>query len=971
MQPEDPQPLDLDEALDDPELAVIAAAILDGTPIDWTSAAANAGSRHADTLRRLRVLADVAGLHRSLTPSGSNGDADLSPSSNGVGGQWGPLAIGECIGSGAFGEVFRAWDTRLDREVALKLLRRLETGESGSTVIEEGRLLARVRHPNVVTVFGAERIDGRVGIWTEFIHGQTVAAWVRARGRLEIPEAVGVALDVSRALAAVHGAGVVHGDIKAQNVLREPGGRIVLVDLGTGRELVHERAHALGGTPLYMAPELWTQTTPTPVSDLYSVGVLLYYMLTGKYPVRGATADEIREAQAEGRRVRLRDERDDLPEALVGIVDRALDPDSTKRFGSVDDLGGALARLQGELSRPPGRRALMLGAVSIAILLAAAAVALSISDGFRRLVGFPAGAAAQVPAAESRSEVVHAPPLQWGRPSRDGRYLPYSDWANGDLWLWDRVTGDELRATTAGRATFSLASPNGRQLAYEWAAGGGQFELRVINADGSGLRTLVPAGIATRYTPLEYSLDGTRLLCFLDQRDGRRDLALIAADGAIQVVERFLENVPDNASLSPDARFVVYARAQAPTIPSRQRWRRMFIAAVDGSGPRDLLPGDTAQADDRSPLWTRAGDVVFISNRGRSSHVWLIDVEDGMARGEPSIVARGVDPTAVLGLTDDGAFFHMLQKDEFDVYLIGLDPVSRRIEGQPARINPEEAGLHVGGSWSPDGLSFMYVDRKANALKVKSLQTQVSREIKALSWIGNAAPRWSPDGRVAIVRGVNLRNEPGIFSIHLESLETTLLVPFSERDDSNYGGMVEWTRDRSAIRYFHRPRGIVRRETASNGERVVIPAADIGPLSRVRFATSPDEKWLFFGGQLKDGGTVFKLGREGGAFQEVRRFPNTVIFQHWSVDGQEVYLVGEAAGEDAYHLLAMPPISSTVRDLGALPGWSLANIQIAVRADGRQVAYTQGVNSQTLWVVEHFLPTPAMRAVEAGAAERD
>jgi serine/threonine-protein kinase len=161
--------------------------------------------------------------------------------------------------------VYRAWDPRLDREVALKLIR--EQGPRhdsvGSLVIDEGRLLARVRHPNVVTVYGADRIDGRVGLWMEFVRGRTLEAVLRDHGPFGAQEAALIGLDVCRALSAVHKASLIHRDVKAQNVMREAGGRIVLMDFGTGREELEGRRAELAGTPLYIAPEIFASAPAT------------------------------------------------------------------------------------------------------------------------------------------------------------------------------------------------------------------------------------------------------------------------------------------------------------------------------------------------------------------------------------------------------------------------------------------------------------------------------------------------------------------------------------------------------------------------------------------------------------------------------------------------------------------------------------------------------------------------------------
>src|SRR4029077_3820250 len=190
---------------------------------------------------------------------------------------WGPLRMLERVSEGAFGAVYRAWDTRLDREVALKLLRRRDWSDAGdeSFVIHEGRMLAQVRHPNVVTVHGADRIAGHVGLWMEFVHGRTLEDLVRERGPFGAGEATLIGLDLCRALSAVHRAGLMHRDIKTQNGMRGDGGRIVLMDFGTGLEHTsasNHEASSVAGTPLYMAPEILDGHEASIQSDIYSVG---------------------------------------------------------------------------------------------------------------------------------------------------------------------------------------------------------------------------------------------------------------------------------------------------------------------------------------------------------------------------------------------------------------------------------------------------------------------------------------------------------------------------------------------------------------------------------------------------------------------------------------------------------------------------------------------------------------------------
>ena len=196
-------------------------------------------------------------------------------------------------------------------------------------MLREGSLLAKVRHRNVVVVHGVERSDGFVGLWMEFINGRTMEDELRARGPLSAEEATPIGVDLCQALAAVHGRGLVHRDVKAQNVMREEGGRTVLMDFGAGTELATglRKPLDMAGTPLYLAPELFDGQPATRASDIYSLGVLLYRMVTREYPVEGADRSQIERAHRDGRVKRLRDVRPDLPSEFIQTVERALSPD--------------------------------------------------------------------------------------------------------------------------------------------------------------------------------------------------------------------------------------------------------------------------------------------------------------------------------------------------------------------------------------------------------------------------------------------------------------------------------------------------------------------------------------------------------------------------------------------------------------------------------------------------------------------
>ena len=335
--------------------ADLARAILDGDPIDWPVIESGVSQADRPLLDQLKVLARVADLHRHRPAPDP-------------GAHWGHLRVAERLGAGAYGVVYRAWDTRLDREVALKLLP--ATGDAAgraSAIIEEGRLLARVRHPNVVTIYGAEQIDDRIGLWMELVEGKTLEQLLDDGKTFTPAETCHIGVELCRAMSAVHAAGLLHRDIKAHNVMLAADGRVVLMDFGTGRELDDQPAGPAAGTPLYLAPEILLGAPASVRSDIYSAGVLLHRLMTRQYPVTGRTLHELRSAHERGDRS-TPSSGTDVPRRLRQIVERALDRVPERRYESAQTMAGDLATLAPR-ARPRARWLAAIGAAASLVLV--------------------------------------------------------------------------------------------------------------------------------------------------------------------------------------------------------------------------------------------------------------------------------------------------------------------------------------------------------------------------------------------------------------------------------------------------------------------------------------------------------------------------------------------------------------------------------------------------------------------------
>ncbi len=256
------------------------------------------------------------------------------------------------IGEGAFGEVYRARDELLGRDVALKIpLPHLRFSRSArESFLREARALARVRHPNVLTIFGVlELEDDQLVLVTEYVRGDSLESSLARHGPLPAREVARIGISVCRALRAVHEAGLVHRDLKTANLLREENGRIVLADFGLGLSREHhgetsDDAGRIAGSPLFMAPEQVRGDGVDERTDIYTLGVALYHLVTGHYPVVRDDLHELLRAIEVEEFQPPHQLRPDVPRTFTSVLAKALAKDPRQRFQNAREMERALTR---------------------------------------------------------------------------------------------------------------------------------------------------------------------------------------------------------------------------------------------------------------------------------------------------------------------------------------------------------------------------------------------------------------------------------------------------------------------------------------------------------------------------------------------------------------------------------------------------------------------------------------------------
>jgi eukaryotic-like serine/threonine-protein kinase len=272
----------------------------------------------------------------------------------------GRYALEELVGSGGMSSVYRAHDELLDRDVALKVLHRSYGADADAVARfrREAQAVARLSHPNVVTVIDRGEEDGNQFIVFEYVKGVTLKEHLVRSGRLPVDEAVRIAIDVGEALAYAHHRGIVHRDVKPQNVLLNGNGAAKVTDFGIARSVDLDKGVTQTGTVVgtgdYIAPEQASGQPVVPASDIYGLGCVLFELLTGSPPFAGSGFVDVAMQHIHAPVPSVRERRPDVPPRLAAAVERALAKDPADRFDSMDAF---VAELRASSSARPDEAA--------------------------------------------------------------------------------------------------------------------------------------------------------------------------------------------------------------------------------------------------------------------------------------------------------------------------------------------------------------------------------------------------------------------------------------------------------------------------------------------------------------------------------------------------------------------------------------------------------------------------------------
>ncbi len=626
----------------------------------------------------------------------------------------GSYEILSIIGAGGMGEVYRARDARLDRDVAIKVLAPDLARDLAalSRFEREALSVAKLSHPNILAIHEFGRQGEMAFVVTELVDGETLRARL-AGGPLSPRRAAACAQQIARGIAAAHARGIVHRDLKPENVMIGRDDHVTILDFGLAKPIapvltdetrvarVQTTAGTVLGTFGYMAPEQVRGLEIDHRADIFALGAVLYEMLSGERAFKGETAADTMSAILSKDPPDLDLDRLSIPSGLDRIVRRCLEKAPELRFQSATDLAFALDAAS-SASSSGARAAITAGAPrargawlpwSLAAVAAAAAIATWL---FRPGPEAPALWQRFTPVTEAAGEE-NSPAI-----SPDGGTVAYVMRANGRWGVYGQRVGGRNATPIVTDPERDLGgpaySPDGASIAFhEIDSDGGIF---VAGATGESARRLTDFGFDPAWSPdggaIAFTTEETR-----DPSSRQTDSALYVVEAAGGAPRRLVDGDAMQAAWSPSRRRIVYW--------SNTNGQRDLFTVAAGGGARVQLTDDPAI--DWAPVWAPDGrSVYFSSDRGGAMNIWRIAVDEatGKAAGAPEPVTNGVQASAAWPrLSKDGSRLAFRSRVKaVNPVAIPFDPLTLRA-GAP-RVLDGSNNIRVPSDVSPDGSEIAY-----------------------------------------------------------------------------------------------------------------------------------------------------------------------------------------------------------------------------------------------------------------------
>jgi serine/threonine protein kinase len=858
----------------------------------------------------------------------------------------GAYKILSALGAGGMGEVYRARDTKLNRDVAIKVLLPAVANDPDrlARFSREAQVLASLNHPNIAHIYGIED----AAIVMELVEGEDLAQRI-SRGPIPLDEALPIARQIAEALEAAHDHGIIHRDLKPANIKVRPDGTVKVLDFGLAKAVdpaagssatamnsptlsIHAtEAGVILGTAAYMSPEQARGKAVDKRTDIWALGCVSFEMLTGQRAFQGDDATDTIVAV-----VSKEPDWSALPPAVSAhirkLLQRCLEKDPKRRLDSaaairieIDDAPNLP-----NLPNPPNPPNLPW---AVALVAALAAVAATSALVWR---GPPVTTDIATPPM-TFSRLTMQPGLPTGASlSPDGKWLLYVNAATGnpDIYLQATTGHTSINLTKDSTATdvMPVFSPDGESIAFRSSRdGGGIF---IMGRTGESVRRLTQRGFNPVWFP-----DGKQVV-FATEGGGNvetrgdlpSELWIVAAAGG----EPRLLFTGDAVQprVSPHARRIAFWGLPAAGDPKRfsGNTRDIWTIGVDGSNPVRVTED---AANDWNPVWSPDGRwLYFLSNRAGSMNLWRIAVDEtsGAPTGEPQALTVPATYIRDFSLSADGRLaMYVTSAPTSNIARVRFDVGSATVQGpfEPLTSGTREFILQ---GVSPDGRQLA----TTNGVREQEDIYLMGSDGRGLRQLTNDPGRnrqvqWSPDGTHLYFYS----DRSGNMELWIVNQDGSGLRQLTTSDGTFYPSP---TPDGSKVAALsmnpHRVHLYHARDFSKPAEMLPAMPSDVVPAGTIIQDWSPDGKMLLFtnsGGPL-----VYSV-----ATRTYRRIPMGNVFPSWLPDSRRLLI-------SSGRLSVFDLMSGEQRDVFAIPGEGIGSGQVS--RDG-YLYFTRGTSSGDIWTV--------------------
>ena len=871
--------------------------------------------------------------------------------------QLGRYEIRSHIGAGGMGEVYLARDTQLERTVALKLLPADVASDQQrmQRFVQEARTASALNHPNIITIYEIGEFDSTHFIATEFIDGLTLRQRM-TKARLRMGEALDVASQVAAALSAAHAAGIAHRDVKPENIMVRHDGYIKVLDFGLAKPterqaslvdteaatkmLVNTSPGMVMGTVSYMSPEQTRGYALDARTDIWSLGVVLYEMVTGRVPFAGETTSDVIVAVLDREPLPLSEYLPDAPPELQRIVRKALRKDREERYQSVKDMLVDLRALKQELefedkldrSLPPDGR-------SGTIYKTTSGQSLRVAFDTNREIVAQTQTLGPPRSTSSAELIIHEIKRHKGGAILAASIISlialsligfivyrvarsHADSAAMRPFQSTRIS----RLTSTGNSVDVAISPDGKYIAHV-VNDGAQLSLWVRQVATTINKQLV-APVASEYHGVTFSPDGNYVYYVKGERNKPlNELFQVSVLGGDS--RKLLSDVDTAVTFSPDGKLLAFMRNK-PT----EKEIDLLVANADGSNERALSTHRNA-IHFRSPSWSPDGRMiacVVADKSNTQSTIIGINVEDGAE--QPLTTQRWRFIESLAWLPGGGGLALLAPSDETSetsqIWLLSYPG------GEARRITNDlniYAALSVSGDASSlatvqtNLLSNIWVAPNAAADRARQITTGSSRYY-SLSW--------TPDGRILYAS-----NSGGNLDVYISAADGSDQKQLTINANSNFGPVA--SSDGRYVVFISNRAG-----AGYNIWRMDMDGSNLRQLTRGGMESgpqyTPDGRWVVYTSWEAGKPTIWKISIDGGEpIQLTNKYSMAPVV---SPDGKQFACSYWDEQYDTKFSIAIIPIEGGV----PVKAFDLPAMNVRWSSDGRALTYIDTRdNASNIW----------------------